>query len=222
MRPPRGVSFFRDARQWFGTMQFDVIFDVGANVGQSAHIFSDECPRAAIYCFEPVQRAFAELQRNVSYLPNVRTFKLAMGAARGEADMHVDTETALSSMVVQMPGSVVERALVSTLDGFCDENRINQIDFLKIDAEGSDVDVLRGARAMLAGGRMRFIQVEASFYDNNPRFLRVDRFSEFLGDYGYEAFGIYDQMPHPTGRPTVAYMNAVFVHRALLKEPLWR
>lgn len=219
---PRGISFFEDARQWLGAARFDVIFDVGANVGQSAHVFCNENPKAMVYCFEPVARAFKDLQRNVSHLPNVKTFQLAMGAARGEADIYVTKETALSSLKIKAADSVIERVSVSTLDDFCTQNGIEHIDLLKIDAEGYDVDVLQGGFTILSLDCVNFVQVEASFYHRNPRFIQIGRFVTLLDQLGYELFGIYDQMPHPTGRPSLAYMNAVFVNRKLLKEPPWK
>lgn len=222
MKSPRGVSFFQDARQWFGGIRFDAIFDVGANVGQSAHVFAEENPQAQIYCFEPVARAYNELMRNVAHLPNVKPSRLAMGVVGGWADMHVAAETSLSSIHVNEPGSVVEVVPMVTLDEFCGAYGIERIDFLKIDAEGHDVEVLQGAFKMLTMGRVNFVQVEASFYRENKRFIELGRFADLLGQLGFEIFGIYDQMPHPTGRPSVAYFNAVFVNRTLLKEPPWR
>ncbi len=220
MMRQRGISFFQDAWHWIGGVRFDVIFDVGANVGQSAHVFAEMVPQASIWCFEPVERAFKELKRNVAYFPNVKPYRLAMSATGGWADMHVAEETSLSSISVNAPGSVVEVVPMVTLDEFCGASGIERIDFLKIDTEGHDIDVLQGAFKMLAG-RVNFVQVETSFYEGNKRFIELDRFVDFLG-FGYEIFGIYDQMAHPTGRPSIAYFNAVFVNSTLLKEPPWR
>ena len=222
MMLPRGVSFFHDVRQWLGGWRFDVIFDVGANVGQSAHVFAEENPQAQIYCFEPVARAHEELMRNVSYLPKVSTFQLAMGASVGRGIIHVGKETSLASMEKRAPDDREEFVDVTTVDAVCAGHGIKSIDLLKVDAEGHDLAVLQGARDMLGKGAVSFVQVEASFYAGDPRFVCLDRAVAMLNDLGYEVFGIYDQMPHPTGRPSVAYFNAVFVNRKLLKEPAWR
>ena len=220
MMLPRGVSFFQDARQWIGGVRFDVIFDVGANVGQSAHVFAEENPQAQIYCFEPVARAHEELRRNVAHLPRVKTYKLAMGSYNHSQMIHVPQESSLASFEQFTGETTDERVDVATVDEFSATFGIALIDLLKIDTEGHDVDVLQGAFRMLTG-RVNFVQVEASFCEGNKRFIALDRFVDLLG-FGYEIFGIYDQMAHPTGRPSIAYMNAVFVNSTLLKEPPWR
>lgn len=50
----------------------------------------------------------------------------------------------------------------STVDGFCNENDIGRIDLLKVDTEGSELLVLRGAEKMLSQGRVRFVYIEFS------------------------------------------------------------
>ena len=216
----RSNDFFSDARAAFGLIRFDTIFDVGANVGQSAHIFAAENPGAKIYCFEPVVRAYNELKRNVEHLPNVETYQLAMGDRRYIGHMHVGAETSLASFETKSGATEVEDVAVMTLDGFAENSGIWDIDLLKIDTEGHDLKVLAGARNLILEDRIKFIQVEASFYADNPRFVSLSTLISALERY--EVFGIYDQMPHPTGRQSVAYLNAVFVNRQLLKEPAWR
>jgi FkbM family methyltransferase len=66
----------------------------------------------------------------------------------------------------------------TTLDNFCQEEKINEIDFLQIDVQGADLDVLEGARNILSSGTLA-IQIEVEFshlYTNQPLFADVDTF----------------------------------------------
>lgn len=64
--------------------RISVVFDVGANVGQSACKFKLAFPGAKIYCFEPVKETFEILKRNVNCWENVKCHQLAFGSREGE------------------------------------------------------------------------------------------------------------------------------------------
>ena len=66
----------------------------------------------------------------------------------------------------------------TTLDNFCQEEEINEIDFLQIDVQGADLDVLEGSKKILSCGTLA-IQIEVEFsplYTNQPLFADVDIF----------------------------------------------
>ena len=66
----------------------------------------------------------------------------------------------------------------TTLDAFCQEEEVNEIDFMQIDVQGADLDVLEGARNILNCGTLA-IQIEVEFshlYTNQPLFADVDTF----------------------------------------------
>jgi len=66
----------------------------------------------------------------------------------------------------------------TTLDAFCQEEKINEIDFMQIDVQGADLDVLEGATKILSRGTLA-IQIEVEFshlYTNQPLFADVDTF----------------------------------------------
>jgi FkbM family methyltransferase len=66
----------------------------------------------------------------------------------------------------------------TTLDTFCQEEEVNEIDFMQIDVQGADLDVLEGARNILNCGTLA-IQIEVEFshlYTNQPLFADVDTF----------------------------------------------
>src|SRR2546423_14886944 len=78
-----GLELEQDLQRLIAANPVGCVFDVGANVGQSAQRFSRAFPSAQIYSFEPVKKTFDQLQARTAELPNVRVINRAMGAARG-------------------------------------------------------------------------------------------------------------------------------------------
>ncbi len=133
-----------------------VVFDVGANLGDWTQEVLAVNPQATIDCFEPALTTFSQLTAR-GFASNVICNQLALGDAPGEIEFFVHTDSKISSIY---PGYIVraadhvERVTVTTVDDYCVRNGVDRIDFLKIDVEGHDLAVLKGAREMLAGKRI--------------------------------------------------------------------
>jgi FkbM family methyltransferase len=186
------------------------IFDVGANVGQSALKFRADFPRAEIHCFEPVHETFEILRRTVSGLRGVHCHELACGSADGEQTIYLTHQSNTSSLL--RPADVVGAQVVKvrTLDHFAAEERIERVDLLKIDAEGYDLEVLRGARELLASARVAFVLAEVGWHPGDTRHVLFDDVRAYLAAFGFAVFGIYDQQLEWTGEPRLRYANACF------------
>ncbi|HVM99031.1 MAG TPA: FkbM family methyltransferase [Caulobacteraceae bacterium] len=167
-----GTSLFVDVgricREWDWLVE--VVFDVGANVGQFAAEALAGFPAARIHSFEPFPLALAKLTAALSD-PRLTTHELALGDARGETTLYAygaeDETSHINSLVPDArfprrfgytPREVRVRA--DTVDLFCQDAGIERIDVLKVDTEGFDLFVLKGAKAMLEAGRIRFVYVE--------------------------------------------------------------
>jgi FkbM family methyltransferase len=216
---PRGVDLFYDLERDIGRAEFRTVFDVGANVGQSALAYARAFPNARIVCFEPVAPAYAELLKNTARLPQIRCFEMGLGASEGPAQIHVGTDSRVSSIPNRRPGDTAQPIRLATLAGFCRAHDIGQIDLLKIDTEGFELPVLRGATALLSSGAVRFIQAECAPARQSGYFVAYDELTEYLRGFGYELYGVYEQTPHWTGRKSLLYFNLVFVSPRLLHEP---
>jgi FkbM family methyltransferase len=129
-----------------------VVFDLGANVGMVSML---EAKRGAdVYAFEPNPDCFRRLLKNV--LANglegrIHAFNIAVGAAVGAGTMHVDKggTTGGTVTVGAAPGQA-RRVGITTLDQISAAIGVSQIDLLKIDIEGAEVDALRGATRTLS------------------------------------------------------------------------
>jgi len=143
-----------------------VIFDVGANVGQTATHCAKTLPGSEISCFEPSPSTFDQLNTVVGGLSNVHAFNAGMGSQDGKLRLRENTNSVMSSFLLPGPaawGSVVRESLVDvwTVDGFSEKHRIERVTVLKTDTQGFDLEVLRGAEQMIRGSALDMISCRA-------------------------------------------------------------
>jgi len=127
-----------------------VVIDVGANVGYFSLLFSRWVgAEGHVYAFEPIRRTFATLQANLraNGATNVTALKKACFSSPGEAKMLLDTDSGWSRLTTD--GSGHEVVELTTIDEFVRQTGLSRVDFIKIDAEGVDFEVLRGALGTL-------------------------------------------------------------------------
>jgi hypothetical protein len=97
---------------------------------------------------------------------------------------------------------------LETLDEFCGEHGFKQIDILKIDTQGYDLQVLKGATRLLAGRRVRAVVLEANFVPMYERQATFSELHELLSSHGYRLVDFYNQ--HRSGGYT-AWCDAIYV-----------
>src|SRR5713226_9418758 len=162
-----GIDLDLDLARLTPNQPVRTIFDVGGNFGQSALRFASAFPMATIFSFEPVPTSFERLIRSTKHIERIKPFNLAMGDAAGVVTMHL-TDSAGSNSIVRV-GSVIGAVDVSidTIDAFASRQETGMIDLLKIDVEGYELQVLRGATRRLSEGRIRFVFAECVFSPNS-------------------------------------------------------
>jgi len=217
-----GVQLFRASRHGHrdcidlkrSGCQFSVVFDVGANEGDSALRFRAAFPKATVYSFEPVHGTFEDLKRNVGGDDLIKPYQLALGSKDGDATIYLTGDTYTNSLVKPDRSVGSEVVKVRTLDGFTSENGIERIDLLKIDTEGLDLEVLKGAHKKLSSGRVAFVLVEVGFHPGDARHVLFDDVRSFLVPMGFAVFGIYDQQPEWSGENRLRFANACFCNES--------
>ena len=159
-------------RNRIGIRNTPVLFDAGANVGKYTGLLMTVFPNAQIHSFEPAKRTFASLQKNTGeriaqYAGKVQLNNFGLSDSISEATLHYDRENSgLASLYNRqldyfgIDYSKSETVKLSTLDDYCAANDIDRIDFLKMDVEGHELKVLKGAERMLAESRIDNIQME--------------------------------------------------------------
>jgi FkbM family methyltransferase len=208
---PRGTDLFFDFDRTFGNRNFRTVFDIGANIGQSAERYLHAFPLATVYSFEPVPATYRELESLGKRAPRLRTFCCAMGAKEGEVEINVHPFDRMSSIQHRRPEDRAVPVRLRTIADFCREQRLTRIDFMKIDTEGYELEVLKGAGPMLAEQQIRILSVECEPVLKSNYFVSFSEISAALYRYKYELFGIYDQQPSFTGEHNIYFFNPVFI-----------
>jgi FkbM family methyltransferase len=170
-----------------------LIFDVGANVGQSVELFLQAFPQARIQCFEPAELTFATLSERFGTDPRVSLNRLALDHRDHEVRFLNRAASAGNRILQEGEGGAhATRVPAMRADTFCAERRIENIDIVKIDTEGNDLRVLAGFAAALQAQRITYLQVECTTSPDNHFHVHLDRFMHFLHPFGYRLFGLFD------------------------------
>lgn len=164
-----------------------VVFDVGAHKGGYTEYVLSELPGADCFLFEPNE------QLCDSYLRGYKAFNTLVGSSAGTKDFYecAGKWDELSSMYKRpvFNGLPVFTGKVGciTINQFCADMSIEQIDLLKIDVEGAELDVLKGSVKMLSDKKITFLQVEygGTYPDAGITGLRV---IQYLNDLGYNVY----------------------------------
>lgn len=218
---PVGLDHAHDVARFLGSARnVKVVFDVGANEGQTAEHYVRAFPCAQIYSFEPVAATYNSLVEHVSKWARVKTFQLAFANSNRTARIRLVPGSEYNSLQNELSNSCTsssgEVVTVRTLDSFCAEKNINDIDLLKTDTEGFDLEVLKGAEAMLRAHQVQFILAEATFHPQNTYHTSFFRLAEYLHGLEYHFVDLYDHGAEFFSRPMVASCNALF---CCLKRP---
>jgi FkbM family methyltransferase len=175
-----------------------VIFDVGANIGDYSLLLRDFLPAASIYAFEPAASVYQELARRVNAAGadgKIKPYNLGFSDSMKLVDLYAYSveghdASVLSSIDQRLPTQVLdvrtdshEQIQVQTIDGFCEAEGIERIDFLKLDVEGHELSVLRGCERMLTTGLISMIQFEFGPANIYSRTYFFDFWSMLSGMY---------------------------------------
>jgi len=168
-----------------------IIFDVGANLGDySKEIFYNNS-LATVYAFEPHPKSFEQLKNinNDNFYPN----NVAVGKVCGDVEFF-DYLSNLGSAHSSVYKGVIEdvhqgqsvKMIVPqiTLDEYCAKKNITSIDLLKIDTEGSELEVLLGAKNLLDNNAIKVIQFEFNEMNLISRVFIRD-FVKLLNNYRF-------------------------------------
>ena len=198
-----GADLWQDAVSLCGPAA-GIVFDVGANEGESALNFLELFPDATVYSFEPLPEAYASLQAMARLRTRLVPVNVALGAEHGLAVLNQNALQTTSSVLPTAPSSraflggpalSTQRQVhisITTLDAFTAEHKVGIIDLLKIDVQGYELEVLKGASLMLSSGRIRVIVLEVNFAPLYERQASFEEISTFLQSNGFHLSCLYD------------------------------
>jgi FkbM family methyltransferase len=207
-----------------------IVLDVGANAGQYSELVRGLAPAAVVHAFEPHPVSFAELARLASRI-GVTAHPVALGETDGEIDIYDYADDA-GSQHASVHREVIEdvhkrpsaswKAHCKTLDTVAAELALTRIGLLKIDTEGHELPVLKGARGLIEANAIDVIQFEFNEMNVISRVFMKDFFT-LLPNYriyrllpdGVIALQVYD----PVFMEVFAFQNIVCIRRDL--DPSW-
>lgn len=150
------------------------VLDVGFNTGDFTSHILHAAPQAKVWAFDPAQQAAKAFQENFASESRVIFVPAALSDQEGEMEFH-DYDNMCSSLAKRPdagPEARTYKVRVTTLTTWFKESGLERIDFLKIDAEGYDANVIAGAIPLLKEKRVGCIMFEfANGWVNNRRFL---------------------------------------------------
>jgi len=190
-----------------------IIFDVGANVGQSALFYCKYLNDPIIYCFEPVNSTYAILLKNIIGHKNVKPFNYALGSKNGKINIQLSPDPGLNSLIPSVFNKINtgqrQEIVVKTIDDIMEEQGLSRIDLLKIDTEGFDLEVLKGANKFLSTKSIEYVYCEVGFYSEPDKgdFFEI---KNLFQNYGYCFCGFYDPVRWGRNYTYYAFSNALF------------
>lgn len=172
------------------SMHFNTIFDVGANVGDWSLIAAEYFPEAAIHAFELSSSTYSTTSSRLSggkfIVNNVGLSNTPGVVSYKDYGENSGVNTIINSAKF-WDGTISlenKESKLTTGDIYCEDRKIDFVDFLKIDVEGAEHLVLQGFDRMLENRNIRVIQFEYGYTHADAKFLMRDFFS-FLNARGY-------------------------------------
>lgn len=209
---PRGMNLDFD-RSRLLTNASPVVIDVGANVGDTVLKIAEGFPGSTIHACEPVSKTFEWLVKHTRDHIQVKCHQVALGSETAQRDMLLYEGTVNNSLKptdgVNERG--VERVSVQTLDDFCTTHEIEVIDYLKIDTEGFDLEVVKGGTQIFEEGRVRVVLAELGFSPSNTKHIPFCQFVDAMHQRRMSLFGIYDQSREFDGSHSLRRADCLFI-----------
>jgi FkbM family methyltransferase len=216
----------RDAFTLYETVRripFRTVVDVGANVGTTVVRWATDFPDAHIHAVEPLPSAFQELKKLEQQFPGrVSAWNFAASDHGGKETLFVHSEHPTSSSLLQrtdycgnaLPFTRVEvpqTVELATLDEFLADSSIELTApiLIKLDVQGTEEQVLRGATKLLAKAEMVISEVSlAPLYNGQSNLSAI---IPFMLNNKYDFQGVLEQFHLPDG--TAVYVDALFQKR---------
>lgn len=177
---------------------FDCIIDVGANKGQFSKVIRHFYPKSQIYAFEPVPEIFQKTKSNFAGVHNYEIYNVALGNADGEVSFNKNEYGHISSFL-EVSGENKHypktrnseiKVQIKKLDDLFRAEQFKGKTLLKLDVQGFELEVLKGADNLLKN--IDYVIIEANLenlYVDQPTFTEINT---FLNLYKFEVYGMLD------------------------------
>jgi len=211
---------FKDQMILLKNLESGIILDVGAHIGDTTELYRKYFSQSKIFCFEPFPESCDALKKRFINDSTINIVETALGSKDETKTLYVSNFSNLNSL--KKPN---ERAWgfadnksvdveTTTLDQFCFANDIKHIDILKLDVQGSELDILLGSKTILEKGNISLIYVEwqvVPLYENHHKYYKI---AEFLAGFDYELFNLYNINEARSGQ--IRWADAIYTSKLLM------
>ncbi len=187
-----------------------VCIDVGGNFGQFASFLARAAgPTGFVHSFEPLaynRRIFERVIRHMG-LRNVSVYPFAVGSRRDVLRLSIPGRNTAEAHISDSGAELVE---VIPLDAWASEANLARLDFVKIDVEGFELEVLRGASGLLSRFKPALL-CEISGVSESRYGVPVIAPFRFMESHGYRGFVWHRRQLLEAERPTPGVINYLFL-----------
>lgn len=219
------------AYRWFLSLENDldhmgmgdpsVVFDVGSHLGQTALHFRKSFPSASIHCFEPTDENFAKLKTNTKGRRLIRINQFALGSVRTSVTMQTGQSDQTHQVIRNHEKTAASGEMpivrMETIDSYMIEEGVSNIDLLKIDVEGYELEVLEGAKDALDRHSIKAILAECDFDPMDTQHTYFNDLWDYLRSKNFSFYGLYDVIHYGNGMG-IGFCNALFIDRTVFSD----
>lgn len=210
----------------------DSVIDVGANVGYFSLLMGLIAgPQGHVLAFEPGAENVQRLRANLALtgIENVTVVETAASAEPGELTFFINSDNAGGCALwdpAQYPGNVKcqetplpLRIQATTIDAEMERSGLAVPKLIKIDTEGAEHEVLKGASKLLATGKVPYIVAELHEFGLDKMGSSQMALREFMAQFGYETFAMYNSGAMPKLIPRGTTISARYIMNILFSTP---
>ena len=151
----------------FEIKESDTAFDIGANNGFYSAYLAQKASRGMVYAFEPVPYLAEKIKKtaDLNGFKNLKVENLAVGKSESSCSFYISKDHNGCHSIFKRSGSS-EKITVSTvnLEKYCQINGIQQINFIKLDCEGSEYDIINDSSVEFF--RKNVDRISMEYHDN--------------------------------------------------------
>lgn len=198
-----------------------IIFDIGANIGQSVDRFRKYQKNAKIFSFEPDPSVYKILEFKKNNDPNLFTYNIALSNKKKKATLYTQNNSGESSLLKmntnKLNNNIPVKIKCDTIFSFCKKNKIKNIDILKIDTQGSEYNIIKGCRNFLKN--IFIIEAEIIFDNTWKNSPTIGKLENFLKRFGFVIWDLPNIIKYPQDDiDRVFFIDVIFVNLNLLEN----
>jgi FkbM family methyltransferase len=175
---------FSNYQHYYKVKKGDVIIDGGANVGILTLLFSKLTGETGhVYAFEPDKYNINMLKDNFKlneHDPNYSIHDELLWSRTTEIDFQESGTVASSALWLSDKEKIVKKKAV-TLDSWCDQHEIQQLDYVKMDIEGAELEAIEGCVDVIKKFKPNFAIASYHMVNGEPTYIKLEAFFKKIG-----------------------------------------